>query len=386
MQTIAVIFGGRSAEHDVSIVTAIGSVIKPLKLTKKYNVLPIYIAKNGKWYAGERFGDIKLYSTGKIDALMAKTKPVSIDLNDGLSIVYPGVVNKRVKIDIVFPAMHGTYGEDGSLMGLLRMADVPYIGCGLEASVVAMNKLLSHQVVSASGLASHKYQGVQKADWAADSDRVLSQFGTMALPLFVKPVHLGSSIGITQVKSHSDLTEAIETAFSYDDTIIVEEAVQNLIEVTVPIMGPSKEPKVGCVERPLIQPGDTFDFKAKYINQGKSGGKKMQGANGAQGYSEIPAKLPGDLYRLCEDVARHVYQALGCDGIARIDLLIDAVAQKVYFNEVNPLPGSLYAHNWSRAGVSTIDLVEKLVDYAVARHVQQKSVTTTFTTNFLQQF
>lgn len=386
MQTIAVIFGGRSAEHDVSIVTAIGSVIKPLKLTKKYTILPIYIAKNGKWYAGEQFADIKLYSTGKANALMAKTKPVNVDLNDGLSIIYPNVVSKRVKIDIVFPAMHGTYGEDGSLMGLLRMADVPFIGCGLEASVVAMNKLLSHQVVSASGLAGHKYRGVQKADWEADFGRVLGQLGAMALPLFVKPVHLGSSIGITQVKNYGELKDAIEIAFSYDETIIVEEAVHNLIEVTVPIIGPSNDPKIGCVERPLLQPGDTFDFKAKYINQGKSGGKKMQGAKGSQGYSEIPAKLPGNLYRQCEDVARHIYQVLGCDGIARIDLLIDSVTQKVYFNEVNPLPGSLYAHNWSQAGVSTIDLVEKLVGYAVVRHTQQKSVTTTFVTNFLQQF
>lgn len=385
MQTIAVIFGGRSAEHDVSIVTAVGSVIKPLKLTKKYDVLPVYISKDGQWYAGERFGDIKLYSTGKIAAELKKAKPVLLDFKNGLTLVYPGVRARKVHVDVVFPAMHGTFGEDGSLMGLLRMANVPFVGCGLEASVIAMNKLLSHQVVAASGLEGHAYFGFKKSEWQDGKDKIMQELKNMAFPLFVKPVHLGSSIGITRAEAMGELEGAINLALGYDDTVIVEEAVPNLIEVTVPIIGRAENPTVGSVERPLVQAGASFDFETKYMNHGKSGGKKM-GDSGSQGYSEIPAKLPAALYERCEDVARQVYQAVGCDGIARIDLLINAKTEKVYFNEINPLPGSLYAHNWSRTGISTVDLVENLVEHAVARSKTQSHTMTTFDTNFLKQF
>lgn len=386
MKTVAVFFGGQSAEHDVSIVTAISSVIRPLTLTKQYNVLPVYISKQGNWYAGKQFGEISLYSTGKIDTLLAKTKAVGVDLNNGLSIIYPSTIAKRVAIDVAFPAMHGTNGEDGSLMGLLRLANVPFVGCDMEASVIAMNKLLSHQIVSATGLQSHAYVGVNKHEWLIHKDSIKEQLGKLPWPLFVKPVHLGSSIGITCVSEWDKLDAAIDVAFSYDATIIIEEAVSSLIEVTVPVMGANESPRVGCVERPLLKPGDTFDFEAKYMNQGKTGGKKMGGDSGAQGYSEVPAKLAPGLYERCETVAKHVYQALGCDGIARVDLLIDSEAQQVYFNEVNPLPGSLYAHNWSRAGVSTVSLVNALVDRAIERQAIRQSITTTFDTNFLKQF
>lgn len=386
-KTIAVIFGSRSTEHDVSIVTALASVVKPLELTKKYTVIPVYITKTGAWYSSPKFTDISMFSSGLIEDFIAENTPLDICVNDGLELVSRGPLGKtrRQKIDIVFPATHGTFGEDGSLMGLLRMANVPFIGCDIEASTVAMNKLLSHQVVSASGLDTHPYIGVSRRRYEHDYSALRKEIvDTLEYPIFVKPVHLGSSIGISKVDSEDQLDNAMEVAFHYDDTVIVEQGVANLVEVTVPVIGSGDSIEVGLVERPLIDDAATFDFDTKYMNGGKKG--KGKGSGGAQGYSELPAKIDPDLYEEAERVARTVYEGIECGGIARVDLLIDSKARKVYFNEVNPLPGSLYAHNWRMAGVPTIQLVDKLVADAMQRHEVTKKRQTSFSTNYLKQF
>ena len=178
------------------------------------------------------------------------------------------------------------------------------------------------------------------------------------------------------------MRNGLEVAAHYDDTLIVEEAVQNLIEVTLPIMG-NGQPRPALLEMPLTKPEDFFDFETKYMQ----GGKKGKGAaKGAQGYSQLPADLPKDLYQKAESLGLSVYKALGCSGIARVDMLIDNKTKQVYFNEVNPLPGSLYSHNWRQAGVSGIELVQTLVDYAKDRYQQRQMLATTFSTNYLQQF
>lgn len=389
MRTIAVIFGGRSTEHDVSIVTALASVIKPLELAGEFRVVPIYIAKDGAWYSDDKLKDISTYSSGRIEPLLEKIDPVVMSIDQsGLTLSKKSRfgASSQTHIDVVFPSMHGTYGEDGSLMGMLRMAGVPFVGCDLEASAIAMNKLLSHEVVAAAGVQSHPYVGLTRTDFENNSSEALDRFKGLAYPLFVKPVHLGSSIGITKVTQVSDLREALEVAFSYDTVAIVEEAVPNLIEVTVPVMGTTDDPKVALVERPLFAEDQVFDFDTKYMNGGKKGGSKVGGKGGSQGYSELPAKLPGDLYEQSELLAKKVFSAVGCFGIARIDLLIDSEKQRVYFNEINPLPGGLYDHNWRAAGVSSVELVQKLVNLADERANEQRSVNTTFSTNFLKQF
>ena len=250
-----------------------------------------------------------------------------------------------------------------------------------------MNKLLAHEVVAAAGVDSHPYVGLTKHEFENDSDQALVRFEHMTYPLFVKPVHLGSSIGITKVDSPDKLVDALEVAFSYDTTAIVEEAVPNLIEVTVPVMGTTDDPVAALVERPLFEIDQVFDFDTKYMNGGKKGGKKMGGkTGGSQGYSELPAKLPGTLYEQSESLAKKVFTAVGCYGIARVDLLIDSQKEKVYFNEINPLPGGLYDHNWRASGMSSVALVRKLVELADQRAQEQRTVSTTFATNFLKQF
>lgn len=385
MQTIAVIFGGRSAEHDISVVTAISSIIKPLELTKKYKVEPIYIAKDGAWYWDAKLKDITLFSSGKIEEFLQKNRPVQVQFDGGLTLTkFAGISRKFVKVDIVFPAMHGTYGEDGSLMGLLEMAGIPYVGCNLSASVLAMDKVLAKQVAGANNIPVTRSTWVAKTSFVTDPDAILGTIeASLQYPLFVKPAHLGSSIGISRATSREELRNALEVATHFDDKVIIEEEVQNLLEVTLPIMG-NTTLTPALLERPLTSAEDFFDFETKYLQGGKKGksGKK----SGAQGYSEVPAKLDSKLYKVAEETALAVYRALGCSGIARVDLLIDSKTQQVYFNEVNPLPGSLYSHNWRASGISSVELVSRLVELAVEYHAERKQLSTVFSTNYLQQF
>jgi len=382
-KTIAVFFGGRSTEHDISIITAISSIIKPLELTKKYTVVPVYITKEGKWFNDKKLKNISLYRSGAIEDFCVKTKPISVVFDGGMILRKSGIKNKDTRVDIAFPAMHGSYGEDGSLIGLLRMAGIPFVGADMQASVVAMDKVLSKQVIQANNIPTPKFISFSKNEFLADRKMAVKKVTNhLKFPVFVKPPHLGSSIGIAKVGNVDELINAIEVASYYDDKILVEESVDNLIEVTVPIIG-NETLQPALVERPLSHDEKFFDFDTKYIGGGKKvGGKKM----GSQGYSELPADIPDDLCAASLDIAQKAYKAIGCEGISRVDLLIDSKSKIVYFNEINPMPGSLYAHNWRASGVSSIDLVTRLVELAEERFARNQKIETTFSSNFLKQF
>ena len=379
-KTIAVFFGGKSPEHDISIITALSSVIKPLELTKNYQVVPVYITKTGKWVSGDIFKNIDIYRTKKIVEIEAKTKAAVVTFDGGLTI------NKQ-RIDVAFPAMHGAYGEDGSLMGLLRMAGIPFVGADMDASVIAMDKVLAKQIAFSNDIPVSKFVFLTNEDVTTNLESEVQRITEeLKFPLFVKPAHLGSSIGISKVVNDEELANALEVAAYYDEKIIVEEGVENLIEVTIPMMG-NDVVTAALIERPLTQSDDFFDFDTKYINGGgKKSGGKQSGASGAQGYSELPAKLRDDLSVRALEVAAAVYKAIGATGMARVDLLIDSKTDTVYFNEVNPLPGSLYSHNWRLAGVSPMQLVEKFIVLAEERFAAKQKLNSTFTSNFLEQF
>jgi len=393
MKTVAVIFGGVSTEHDVSIITAITSIMKPLKIAGGYEVEPVYISKDGQWFWDQKLADVAIYQSGEIEDFMRKSPKVHLLFDDGLTLVKSSQFAGRKaykKIDVVFPAMHGTHGEDGELMGLLEMAGVPYVGCGPTASAIAMDKVLSKLIVEADGLKTPKMKFFSREEYISGADGILRHINeTLQYPLFVKPAHLGSSIGISRVESPDKLANAIEVATYYDSKVLVEEGVKNLTEVTVPIMG-NEELRPAMVEQPVkLAEGGVFDFDSKYIGQGGKNGKggaKSGGKQGAQGYSKIPAEIVDSLYQTCIETACKAYKAIGCTGIARVDLLIDNDSNTVFFNEVNPLPGSLYAHNWRAAGVNNVQLVEDLIHLAEQRFKKARKNTTTFDTNFLKQF
>ncbi len=232
MKTIAVIFGGRSTEHDVSVVTALASIVKPLELTKQYKVEAVYIAKDGAWYWDDKLKDILLFSSGQIQDFLHKTQPVSVQFDGGMTLVKAsGIAGRKTarQVDIVFPATHGTYGEDGSLMGLLRMANVPFVGCDMDASVLAMDKVLAKLIVESHGIATPTMQFAIKSEYSRQPHHFIKAIeDKLAYPLFVKPAHLGSSIGIAQVTNAKDLENALEVAFHYDQKVLVEEGGRQL--------------------------------------------------------------------------------------------------------------------------------------------------------------
>lgn len=383
-KTVAVFFGGVSPEHDISIITALSAVIKPLELAGNYTVVPVYITKSGTWYSNDSFKNVATFQSGNIQEVCEKLKPVNLTFDGGLTITKPGLRPTKIKVDVAFPAMHGGNGEDGSLMGLFRMANVPFVGSDMEASVIAMDKVLAKQVVEAASIPVTKYECINRHSSLKDPKKALDSIEErLNYPMFVKPTHLGSSIGIGRVTNRSELDNAVEVAAYYDDKILIEEEVENLVEVTLPIMG-NEVSEVALLERPLVGDDAVFDFETKYMNGGKKNGGAKQ--TGAQGYSELPAKLDKDLYDKAVETARAVYSAAGCQGMSRVDLLIDSKTRVVYFNEINPLPGSLYAHNWRKSGVSSIELVERLIVLAEERFAKQQKLATTFSSDFLRQF
>jgi D-alanine-D-alanine ligase len=377
MKSIAVIFGGKSAEHDVSIITAHIPIINTLLVAGDFDVWPIYITKEGKWYCDKRMNDLRFFKEPDWEAQLATWKPIELSFDGGFQICWPRMFGKCAKIDVVFPAMHGTYGEDGSLMGLLRMANVPFVGCDLFASAVAMDKVLTKQVVAAEGMPVVPYVWFTRAQWQKDPAQFRERIRQLKWPLFVKPVHLGSSIGITKVKDEKELENAIEVALHYDDKALVEEGVEPLLEITLPIMGNDDATTAEC-ERPLNKT-EMFDFSDKYLSGGKSSG----GVNNA--YSEIPAQIGDELTKKIKDLGIRVYQALGCGGIARVDFLVNDSTKEVFVNEVNTLPGSLYAHNWKKAGVSNRDLVLGLISLAEERFALQQKNTYAFKSDILKK-
>ena len=388
--TIAVIFGSRSTEHDISILTAIAAVIRPLELSQKYDVVPVYIAKDGRWYSAPELKDVHLYQSGGLDAFLAKQKSLALLFDNGLQLVKgTGFSRQVIKIDVAFPATHGTHGEDGELMGVLEMANVAYVGCDVPSSAVAMDKVLAKTVAAAAAIPITSFYAFSKREYEAEPSKHLKAIAaTLHFPLFVKPARLGSSIGISRVQNKQELENAIEVALHYDDKALVEEAVQNLIEVTLPVMG-NEELTPALLEQPLLKSEDFFDFDTKYMQGGKGKGGKgggKAGKQGAQGYSRIPAELPDGLYEKAQTIGLETYRALGCSGTARIDMLIDEKTKAIYFNEVNPLPGSLYAHNWRLAGISNVELVSKLIELAKQRHEAKQRLSTIFDTSFLKQF
>ena len=375
MKTVAVFFGGKSAEHDVSIITGHTPIIESLKATGEYDIYPVYIARDGSWYSSPEMIDLSYFKTD-LDAKLSKEKKVRFDINDGLTLIWPGLREKKVSIDIAFPAMHGTYGEDGSLMGILRMANIPFVGCDLAASAVAMDKAFTKQVMEAEEVAVVPYVWFTKYQWETKRDEYLRKIEELNYPLFVKPVHLGSSIAISKVRDAGELKNAIEVALHYDDKVLVEEGVENLIEVTLPIMGNEKL-TFGAIERPMNNT-DFFDFNDKYLGGGKGEGVNSQ-------YSEIPANIGDELSKKVLEYGERTYRTLGCAGIARVDFLIDSKTEEVYVNEVNTLPGSLYHHNWKQTGVSGVELCTRLIELAEERFGAQKDTTFAFQSDILNK-
>lgn len=379
---LAVIFGSKSPEHEVSVITGLQIIENADK--EKYNVIPIYISKEGRWFSGPALLDINNFKN--LDNLHKKISEQYINPGTSSQLVplsQLAFARKRINIDVAFPAIHGSFGEDGTLQGLLEMANIPFVGAGVTASAIGMDKILQKDALKSNGIPVVDHIWFLREEWIADRTSVLSKIEkALKYPIFVKPANLGSSIGITKAKNKEDLTSAIELAITFDRRIIVEQGLENIVEINCSVMG-YRTLEVSVCEQP-ISSGDILSYQDKYMRGSKGSEKKAQGM--ASLSRIIPAPISEKLTGEIQESAKNVFRALDAAGVARIDFLVSPKTRKFYICEINTLPGSISFYLWEKSGYPFPKLIDKLVELALDRHEDCKKTNYSFNSNLLENF
>jgi D-alanine-D-alanine ligase len=375
---VGVIYGGRSSEHEVSIASA-AAVVKNLD-KQRYEAIPIRIEKDGRWVIADRLpasssaaevieqgrlhGSQRLSRGGREAHLLAHPGEEQI-----LTIERGGTpAITGLGLDIVFPVLHGPYGEDGTVQGLLELANIPYVGAGVLASAVGMDKAIAKLLFAARGLPLGKYLVVLRQNWESRPEQIAAEIpAKLKYPVFVKPANMGSSVGISKVKTAGELSAAIALAGEYDRKIVIEAAIPKAREIECAVLGND------CPEASL--PGEVvpsrefYDYEAKYLNEDSK--------------LIIPAKLSAALTAEVQRLAIEAFLAVDCAGMARVDFLMHGGSGKLYVNEINTIPGfttiSMYSKMWAASGVSYPELLDRLITLARERHAQKQHLRTSCT-------
>jgi D-alanine-D-alanine ligase len=380
---VGVLFGGRSGEHEVSLLSA-ASVVEAID-KNKYEVVPIGITKDGRWLTADhaerllrgehkeerhlRAGDPE--STPGA-ALLAKGESVMVPPVPGhelepfaTEVPHRRASDRAINVDIVFPVLHGTFGEDGTIQGLLELAEIPYVGAGVLGSAAGMDKDVMKRLFRQAGLAMVKHVTVLRSHWEEDPKKVRREIEkALQYPLFVKPANLGSSVGITKAHDRGELDGAMKEAAKFDRKIIVEQAVGGKSgrarEIECSVLG-NDEPQAS-VAGEVVPAAEFYDYNAKYIDEGSK--------------LIIPAKLTRAQQKKVQEMAVKAFLAVDCSGLARVDFLMDPKTERIYVNEINTMPGftsiSMYPKLWAASGISYPDLIDRLIRLGLARFEEKK--------------
>jgi D-alanine-D-alanine ligase len=347
---VGVIFGGRSGEHEVSLRSA-ESVINAIDKSR-YEVVPIGISPEGRWVIS---GDAAAMLP---QAVMASNHHEQVAIigdptRQGLTLLDAGVSEP---LDVVLPVLHGTYGEDGTIQGLLEMAGVPYVGCGVLASATGMDKIVMKQLFQHAGLSVTDYQGLLRSDWEENPAAVIERISArLGFPVFVKPANLGSSVGISKANDEEGLRESINDAARYDRRIIIERAV-NGREIEVSVLGNDRP--AASLPGEIITGHEFYDYEDKYVDSASR--------------TEVPADLPRETTEQLQRCALRAFQAIDGSGLARVDFFIERGTGRIIINEINTMPGftsiSMYAKMWEASGIPYTELIDRLIALALERH------------------
>ena len=375
---LGVIFGGVSVEHEVSIITAVQAMNNID--TVKYEIIPIYITKDGVWYSGAMLKDIKIYND--MDLLKRYAKEVVLYKKDNQFILQSkGFFKKEVTdLDICLPIMHGTNGEDGSLQGYLETVGIPYCESDHYASVVGQDKIFMKQIWKDSGVPVVKFDWFYDIDYETNPDKIIERLEKLGYPMIVKPARLGSSVGISVAHDNQGLRDAISDAINYDSKILVEEMVQNLTEVNISVLGNYRKQKLSVIEE-VGSDSDFLTYEDKYVGGSKGASKGIVNTKRI-----IPARISDDLTDKVRDIAKKAFKALGSSGVVRIDFLIDKENNKVYANEINSIPGSLSFYLWDKTDKEYQDLLDEVLTIAIRDYKDKVNKTRSFDTNILKSF
>jgi D-alanine-D-alanine ligase len=348
---VGIIFGGRSGEHEVSVTSA-SSIFKHID-RNKYEPIAIRIEKDGSW----SFPQQEPAASNVADAIaQARAARRDNTTND------PGL--DALNLDVVFPVLHGPYGEDGTIQGLLEMAGLAYVGNGVLASAAGMDKSIMKILFAGRGLPVCRSHDFVRPEWDRNRNALLQQIGALGLPVFVKPANLGSSVGITKVKTPAELVPAIELALQFDRKIIIEAAVPRAREIECAVLG-NDDPKTS-VPGEILPSREFYDYEAKYLDEGSK--------------TVIPADLPPATVAQVQRLAVEAFRAIDGAGLARVDFLMDGDAGTIYLNEINTLPGftniSMYSKMWEASGVAYSALVDRLIQLGLERHAEKQKLKT----------
>ncbi len=398
-KTVAVAFGGVSPEHEVSIISA-HQVLAAMDRSR-YNPVPVYVGKDGRWFTGDVLFDLDAYSD--LASLREEASPVSFapgafgrlnllpDVPRGLFRGKP----EPITVDILFLAFHGGSGEDGGVQGLCESMGVAYTGSGVLASAIGMDKVVSKQLCEAAGVPVVEYVSFYEWEWAGSEEQQLDRIESkIGFPVIIKPARLGSSIGIAIASDRQELDRTVEEAFRFDSKVVVERAVEKLTEINCSVLGSSSSARVSVLEQP-VRGGDSelLTFADKY-QRSQEGGSK--GTTPSKAASEVPAGMasldriipaPLDPARETEirNLAKRVFQLFECSGVARIDFMIDKEADAVFFNEINTIPGSFSFYLWDPAGVDFPSLVSELIEIGLERHRSGAARVRSYDVNLLSE-
>ncbi len=363
---IGVFFGGCSTEHEISVISA--SQAMSAIDRSVYDVTPIYITKQGRWYTGDALFDVANYRD--VPSLLKKCKEVYMKPVKGDFGLY---MSKKPfwgsdllgRLDVAIPVLHGSYGEDGTFEGVLDAIGIPYAGCNVLASANGMDKITMKMILQACDIPVVDYVWFTDKEWYDKRDAVISRIeGTIGYPVIVKPANLGSSVGIGRAADRETLIERINDAEKYSNRIIVEHMVENLHEVNCSVLGDCDEYQTSVCEEP-IKSGEILSYEDKYMG-GTKGAKGMQASQ-----KRIPADLPVEVSDRIRFLAGETFRVLSCHGVSRVDVIMDADNGSIYVNEINTIPGSLSFYLWEATGITFDGLMDRLVQLAVKRQREQ---------------
>ena len=373
---IGVFFGGRSTEHEISVISASQAMAAIDR--EKYDVTPIYISKQGRYYTGDALFDIKNYKD--IPSLLEKCTQVYMEPSYGDYNLY------RVKkpmfgsavlttLHVAIPVLHGSNVEDGIFEGVLETIGIPYAGCNTLASANGMDKITMKMILRECGVPVIDYVWFTDKQWFARRDQLIAEIEEkIGYPVIVKPANLGSSVGIGRAANREQLIEKVEVAEKYSSRLIVEHMVDNLKEINCSVLGDCDEYQASVLEEP-IKSAEILSYEDKYMG-GTKGAKGMQASQ-----KRIPAELPDDVTKQIQFLAGETFRVLGCHGVSRIDFIIDDDNNKVYVNEINTIPGSLSFYLWEATGIPFTELMDRLVRLALKRQREKATKTVSYDQN-----
>lgn len=377
---VGVIFGGETVEHEVSIISAV-QAMNSMDL-EKYDIVPIYISKDRTWYTGKMLMDIELYKDFNDLKRYAK-KVMLCKRNDEFYLVNTeGFLRHDVdKIDVAFPIVHGNNAEDGSLQGFLDSIGIPYVGSRVLGSALGQDKVVMKQIFESAGLPVVKYTWFFDNEYFEDFEKIVKNVKKIGYPVIVKPATLGSSVGITFVKNEEELDSAITEAIRYDSKVVIEKAVQNLVEVNCSVLGNYEHQEVSEIEE-VMSAEEFLTYRDKYLGNAK--GSKSKGMVSTNRI--IPARISSDLYKKVQDISKKAFVALNLSGVCRIDFLIDKKTSELFINEPNTIPGSLSFYLWEPVGKKYSILLDDLITLAIKNYKSRSKKVYSFETNILQNF